>query len=134
MKMQKSKLFILLGFLMLSSSILFAQKQSAPKQRELENIASDQRIIETQRYEKAMTLAAQKGWKLTITDKNGNVARLVGVDEKGYPMYVGTESNVVAASTIGTNKLWTGGSSGLNLDGANPLLTNKLGLWSYAKR
>ena len=129
MKMQKSKLFILLGFLMLSSSILFAQKQSAPKQRELENIASDQRIIETQRYEKAMTLAAQKGWKLTITDKNGNVARLVGVDEKGYPMYVGTESNVVAASTIGTNKLWTGGSSGLNLDGANPLLTNKLGLW-----
>lgn len=129
MKIQKSKLFILSGFLMLSSSIVLAQKQSAPKQRELEKIASDQRIIETQRYEKAMTLAAQKGWSLTITDRNGNVARLVGVDEKDFPMYVGTESNVVAASTIGTNKLWTGGSSGLNLDGANPLLTNKLGLW-----
>ena len=129
MKTQKNRLFILVAFLFLSNSVLFAQKQTSVQTRELEKISYDQRIIETQRFEKAMGLAAQKGWKLTITDDKGNVARLVGVDEMGFPMYVGTQSNVVAASTIGTNKLWTGGSSGLNLDGSSALLTNKLALW-----
>jgi hypothetical protein len=66
-----------------------------------------------------MSLAAKKGWRLTITDDKGNIAQLVGVDESGFPMYVGTQSNVIAASTIGTNKLWTGGSSGLNLNGSS---------------
>jgi len=129
MKTQKNRLFILVAFLFLSNSVLFAQKQTSVQTRELEKISNDQRLIETQRFEKAMGLAAQKGWKLTITDDKGNVARLVGVDEMGFPMYVGTQSNVVAASTIGTNKLWTGGSSGLNLDGSSALLTNKLALW-----
>ncbi|MFM1969807.1 MAG: hypothetical protein RL152_1184, partial [Bacteroidota bacterium] len=129
MKTQKNKLFILVAFLLLSNGFLHAQKQTATQVRELEKISSDQRIIETQRFEKAMNLAAQKGWKLTITDNKGNIARLVGVDEKGFPMYMGTESNVVAAATIGTNKLWTGGSSGLNLDGSSALVTNKLALW-----
>jgi len=119
MKTQKNKLFILVAFLLLSNGFLQAQKQTATQVRELEKISSDQRIIETLRFEKAMNLAAQKGWKLTITDNKGNIARLVGVDEKGFPMYMGTESNVVAAATIGTNKLWTGGSSGLNLDGSS---------------
>ena len=129
MKTQKNKLFILAAFLLISSTQVLAQKQAIPQTRELEKIASDQRVVETQRYEKAMNLAAQKGWRLTITDDKGNIARLVGVDDQGFPMYVGTQSNVVAASTIGTNKLWTGGSSGLNLDGSSPLLTNKLALW-----
>jgi len=129
MKTQKNKLFILVAFLLLSNSFVQAQKQVTNQLRELEKISSDQRLQETQRFEKAMNLAAQKGWRLTITDDKGNVARLVGVDDKGFPMYVGTQSNVVAASTIGTNKLWTGGSSGLNLDGSSPLLTNKLALW-----
>ncbi|MEY4628291.1 MAG: hypothetical protein RLZZ595_617 [Bacteroidota bacterium] len=129
MKTQKNKLFILLAFLLLGNSLLHAQKQTTTQARELEKISTDQRIKESQSYEKAINLAAQKGWRLTITDDKGNVARLVGVDEKGFPMYVGTQSNVIAASTIGTNKLWTGGSSGLNLDGASPALTNKLALW-----
>jgi len=129
MKTQKNRLFTLVAFLLMGNSFLHAQKLMTTQTRELEKISNDQRIIETQRFEKAMNLAAQKGWKLTITDDKGNIARLVGVDELGFPMYVGTQSNVVAASTIGTNKLWTGGSSGLNLDGSSPLLTNKLALW-----
>ncbi|MFM1794434.1 MAG: hypothetical protein RL642_819, partial [Bacteroidota bacterium] len=129
MKTQKNSLFILSAFLLLANFTLHAQKQTNASIRELDKIANDQRIIESQRFEKAMSLATQKGWRLTITDDKGNIARLVGVDEMGFPMYVGTQSNVVAASTIGTNKLWTGGSSGLNLDGSSPLLTNKLALW-----
>jgi Subtilase family/Secretion system C-terminal sorting domain/GEVED domain len=129
MKMQKNKILIIAAFLLLGNSLLHAQKQTTPQIRELEKISNDQRIIETERYEKAMSLAAKKGWRLTITDDKGNIAQLVGVDELGFPMYVGTQSNVSAAATIGTNKLWTGGSSGLNLDGSSALLTNKLALW-----
>ena len=72
MKTQKNKLFILAAFLLISSTFLQAQKQVTTQLRELEKISSDQRIIETQRFEKAMNLAAQKGWKLTITDDKGN--------------------------------------------------------------
>ena len=129
MRMQKNKVFIATVFLLLCNTLLNAQKQTIPQIRELEKISIDQRIIETQRYEKAMSLAAKKGWRLTIADDKGNIAQLVGVDELGFPMYVATQSNVIAASTIGTNKLWTGGSSGLNLNGSSDLLTNKLALW-----
>jgi len=129
MRLQKNKIFVVGAFLLLCSSILNAQKQTLPQIQELEKISIDQRIIETQRHEKAISLAAKKGWRLTITDDKGNIAQLVGVDELGFPMYVGTQSNVIAASTIGTNKLWTGGSSGLNLNGSSDLLTNKLALW-----
>jgi hypothetical protein len=109
--MQKNKVFVVAVFLLLCNTLLNAQKQTIPQIRDLEKISNDQRIIETQRYEKAMSLAAKKGWRLTIADDKGNVAQLVGVDESGFPMYVGTQSNVIAASTIGTNKLWTGGSA-----------------------
>lgn len=103
-----------------------AQGRPEIQKRELDRIAVDQRIKETQSFDRAMALAAQKGWSTTITDGKGNVARLVGVDEKGFPMYVETQNNVVAAQTIGTNKLWTGS---FNLTGSNPALTNKMAMW-----
>jgi hypothetical protein len=68
MKSQKNKLFILAAFLLFSNSFLHAQKQVTNQLRELEKISSDQRLQETQRFEKAMNLAALNGWRLTITD------------------------------------------------------------------
>ena len=123
------KSFLLAGlslFVLISSK---AQRQTGPQLKVLDKIATDQQIIETERYERALKLAAQKGWSLTLKDDKGNTAKLIGVDDKGFPMYVGTQSNLVAAATIGTSRLWTGGSSGLNLNGSNVLLLNKLGIW-----
>jgi hypothetical protein len=121
--------FCITSLLVLSAMISHAQKTTGPQIKVLEKIAASQQHIENERYERAMKLAVQKGWSLNIKDDKGNTAKLVGVDDKGFPMYVETQSNLVAASTIGTNKLWSGGSSGLNLNGSNVLLLNKLGIW-----
>ncbi|MEN9950506.1 MAG: hypothetical protein RLY85_1258 [Bacteroidota bacterium] len=117
------------GIFLCTTMISMAQKQSGPQQQVLQKIAADQYLRETESYERALKLAAQKGWSLSFKDDKGNTAKLVGVDDKGFPMYVATQSNLVAATTIGTSKLWSGGSSGLNLNGSNILLLNKLGIW-----
>ena len=50
------------------------------------------------------------------------------VDAFGMPLYLATE-NVNSAATIGTSKLWTGGSTGLNLDGSATNVKGKLAVW-----
>src|SRR5258706_2954095 len=62
-------------------------------------------------------------------DKHGNIAILVGVDDFGMPQYLTTENNIIAAATIGTNTLWPGGSTGLNLSGSSPNVKDKLAIW-----
>lgn len=78
-------------------------------------------------------LAKEKGWELVIRGKKGYTAVLVGVDDAGMPLYLATENNIVAAATIGTNKLWPGGATGLNLNGSSNNLKNKLALWDGDK-
>lgn len=51
---------------------------------------------------------------------------LVGVDSRGRPVFVGTV-NLIAAQTVGVDRLWPGGSSGYDLDGNN--LAGELGVW-----
>jgi len=74
-------------------------------------------------------LAKQRGWPLTITLKRGNQAVLYGLSPKGLPLYVSTNENIISAATIGTNQLWPGGSTGLNLTGSTPALKGKIALW-----
>jgi len=126
MKTQLFRGWLMTGIVVGFCAASHAQTRPEIMKRELDRIAVDQRIKETENYDRALMLAAQKGWKTTITNDKGNVARLVGVDEKGFPMYVETQNNIVAAQTIGTNRLWTGT---FNLTGSNPLLTNKMAMW-----
>jgi len=107
----------------------FAQVQPIKADPRLPEIASIQKKKDQENYAIAMNLAKQKQWPLEISGKEGRVAKLVGVDAFGFPMYFETLSNVNAAATIGTSNLWTGGSTGLNLTGNNPALKNKLALW-----
>lgn len=80
-------------------------------------------------YEQLQTLARQKRWEMVMKRPNGGIAILVGVDELGNALYTGTDNNTDAAATIGTNRLWPGGSTGLNLSGASNSVKNKLALW-----
>jgi len=83
----------------------------------------------TQR-EKLLVLAKQKGWDLFIKTKtNKIIGVLVDVDGLGIPMYHITDNNITAAATIGTNQLWAGGSTGLNLSGSSNNMKDKMGLW-----
>ena len=74
-------------------------------------------------------LATQRGWPLFITLRRGNRAVLYGISPRGMPMYVVTNDNIISAATIGTNQLWPGGSTGLNLSGSTPALKGKIALW-----
>ena len=44
--------------------------------------------------------------------------KLLGIDDRGFPIYIGT-CNLDAAKSISTDDVWPGGSSGFNLTGAN---------------
>jgi len=85
---------------------------------------------ETQKIErqKLWALANEKGWDTLIRGKKGYIASLARVDAFGMPLYLATE-NVNSAATIGTSKLWTGGSTGLNLDGSANNVKGKLAIW-----
>ncbi|WP_293300335.1 S8 family serine peptidase [Pedobacter sp. UBA4863] len=73
--------------------------------------------IESERAH-AHKLAATKGWKITQTFKDGRIRNLVAVDDFGLPIYEESDNNTIAAATTNTNKLYTGGSLGLDLNGS----------------
>ncbi len=54
-------------------------------------------------------VASEKKWPLAFKNKFGETVRLTGIDAQGYPLYTSTESNLTAANTIGTSRLWSGG-------------------------
>lgn len=87
--------------------------------------AAKERVLQ----ERVQRLAREKDWPLVIATRNGGVAALVDVDGLGNPVYLSTDNNIRAAATIGTNQLWPGGATGLNLSGSTSTLTNRVGLW-----
>jgi hypothetical protein len=80
-------------------------------------------------YAKALAMAKSKNWSLKIVYPDGGIAKLVGVDDFGFPIYLQTYNNTIAAATTRANQLWPGGSSGLNLSGSSTSMANKLGIW-----
>lgn len=119
--------FTLLAIVLLISSQLFSQTST---QTDVLRKAGEQRAAkERSGYENLKKLAEQKRWPLTLKSKNGGIAILTGTNSFGNPVYLSTESNTIAAATIGTNKLWEGGSLGLNLSGSSNAVRNKMALW-----
>ena len=80
-----------------------------------------------------LRVAKQKGWPLSITLKNNHQAILYGINAKGIPLYVSTNENIISAATIGTNQLWPGGNTGLNLNGSSASVKGKIAEWDEAK-
>ncbi len=69
-----------------------------------------------------------KGWPLITKEKNGGMSELIRLDQFGNPVYYQTD-NVGAAQTTRANRLNSGGSLGLNLDGQNM----NIGIWDGGK-
>lgn len=126
--MRNSTLRVLLLFIVLTVT-LSAFSQTITRTEILKQASVTQLEKEKLIYQQLQTLARQKGWEMVMRDKKGNIAILVGVDALGLPQYLTTESNAVAAATIGTNTLWPGGSAGLNLTGSSNNVKNKLAVW-----
>lgn len=75
------------------------------------------KIFKLERAE-AIRLAAIYGWQEEIKLSNGGIAILVGVFDDGTPKYYQTH-NRGAGITTRANRVHTGGSAGLNLNGEN---------------
>ncbi|GEP50703.1 hypothetical protein FNO01nite_13750 [Flavobacterium noncentrifugens] len=79
-------------------------------------------LFKTQKAE-AFLVAKQKGWKTSTLSKTGKMTELIRI-ENGFPVYYTTD-NAGAAVTTRANKLNSGGSLGLSLDGQNM----QIGIW-----
>lgn len=79
--------------------------------------------------QKALQLAAGRGWIVREELPEGGVLELQRIDESGMPVYYITHFNTRAAATISTNHLWPGGRTNLNLSGSLPALAGRLGIW-----
>jgi len=80
-----------------------------------------------------LTLARHNNWPLSLKLRNGGRSLLVGLDRKGLPIYLSTNNNTISAATIGTNQLWPGGTTGLNLNGSTAALKGKIAIWDGGK-
>lgn len=114
--------------LLLTAQVSFAQQLrdplSAKNSAELELIFKDNFTIQQKvLIEKAATL----NYPSRVELKNGTVREMVGISPTGMPIYVHTTNNFDAARTISTNRVWPGGTLGLNLTGAG--MTNRMGVW-----
>lgn len=81
-----------------------------------------------EKLHKAFSLAQEKGWETFGITNEGKVFTLYGIDDFGMPLYKITDNNIIAAATINTQKLYTGGELGLNLSG-NTLPPGKVAIW-----
>lgn len=93
--------------------IMSTYDQSKLAQMEAEY--ADEFALEKQQ---ALDLAAIRGWEEIIELSNGGIAILVGVFENGNPKYYMTH-NREGGITTRANRVHTGGSAGLNLNGEN---------------
>jgi len=76
----------------------------------------------------AWNMAKLNNWKTKIATINGGIKELIRLDENNNPIYFTTD-NVGAALTTRANRLNSGGSLGLNLDGQDMII----GVWDGGK-
>ena len=76
----------------------------------------------------AWDMAVINNWKTKYNTTNGGIVELIRLDENNNPIYFTTD-NVGAAITTRANKLNSGGSLGLSLDGQNMTI----GVWDGGK-
>ena len=79
--------------------------------------------------QRAFAMAALHNWPTIIHGKDGSIGKLMGISINNHPKYYFTFNNTDVAATLNTNQLWTGGSTGLNLNGSSPNMKNKLAIW-----
>lgn len=83
----------------------------------LKEISQTQSKLYLQRKSQAIEFAKKNNLDVFKTLEDGRVAELQFIDRFGKPVYYVTSSNLNAARTTRVDRLWTGGASGLNLNG-----------------
>jgi hypothetical protein len=99
------------------------------KKKELADQSSRLNNLFRVNFQRAATLAQSRGWAIRRKTKNGGLVSLQGVNSLGFPVYLTTYNNTIAAATTQTNTVQPGGTLQLNLSGASIALNNKLAIW-----
>lgn len=131
--MVKNFTCILLFFLSIKAIPGFSQLVTEDKRRELTSFSGRLKTDFEANRSKAFALAKQKGWPVFRTDKNGRSISLQGTDALGFPIYLQTNNNIIAAATTQTTALYSGGPLGLTLSGSGTNMNGKLGIWDEGK-
>jgi len=126
---------ILYYFVFISSLVFFTTTVKA--QNKLDNLnkakLSKLALNEANKYkishERGLALA--KKYKLIMEEHrpDGSTVSLQGFNQSGKPVFYTTYNNTTAAATTSTDKIWTGGTAGLNLTGSSSFLAGKIGIW-----
>ncbi|MDN5286844.1 MAG: C-terminal target protein [Mucilaginibacter sp.] len=117
--------------LLYAAAPAFAQQSmvSAEKHAALATLSSQSKTAYQASHNRAISLAASRGWRVQRYTRNGNLVSLQGLNTMGFPVYLITHNNTTSAATTGTNAVQPGGSLGLNLSGSSTFLNNKLAIW-----
>lgn len=123
--MRKRTGFLLFAMaLMLSANTVNAQAERAREQilkgtnvEKLLQISKDAQLQYNANKQKALEMAKEKGW-IVKKETDRGLIELQGVTENGKPLYYITH-NADAAVSVSTDKVYSGGSLGLNLDGTD---------------
>ncbi len=99
------------------------------KKRKLADLSSQYNRLFLSNRQKALALAKTHGWPVRRKTKKGGIVSLQGVNSLGFPIYLATDDNIIAAATTLTNTVQPGGTLGLNLSGSTTGLNNKLAIW-----
>jgi hypothetical protein len=102
---------------------------TAVKKNALANLSTQAQNLYFINHQKALALAKTYRWPLIRKTKQGGLVLLEGVNSLGFPVYLTTYDNIIAAATTQTNAVQPGGVSGLNLSGSSTFLNDKLAIW-----
>lgn len=113
------------------STITIAQKPllTESKKQELQVLSGNLDQTFRAAHQTALGIAQRNGWPISRIQKNGSVIRLQRINELGFPVYLKTDNNTIAAATTNTNAVQPGGALGLNLSGSSAILNNRLAMW-----
>ncbi len=124
---------VLLFFLTIITIPGFSQLMTEDKRRALNLFSNQFKTNFEANRNKAFALAKEKGWPIIRSEKNGKITSLQGTDALGFPVYLQTSNNVIAAATTQTTAVYSGGSLGLTLSGSSANMAGKLGIWDGGK-
>lgn len=120
------KIFLFFLFLSLFVSILFSQVKEQKKW--LLKFSEDQNSLYLRERAYAESIAIKLGMPVRKEYPDGTIIELQGF-ENNQPIYTITESNLNAARTLSTDRVWPDGSGGFSLTGSS----DTLHLWDGGK-
>ncbi|HVS92379.1 MAG TPA: S8 family serine peptidase [Mucilaginibacter sp.] len=97
--------------------------------RKLNDLSAKAAASYTAAHQRALNLARIHNWMISRKTKKGGIVVLQGVNQRGFPVFLATDDNVISAATTSTNAVQPGGALGLNLSGSSSFLNNKLAIW-----